>query len=103
MAQTPEGRVKRAVSALLRKTPHIYYHMPVPGFGGGTTLDYIGSHMGRFFAIETKAPGKRLTERQEVLVSQIAHSGAKVFVIDGADSKSLLALATWLSYEGVTP
>ena len=83
MAQTPEGKVKQKVSRLLRETASVYYHMPVPGGFGGTTLDYIGSHVGRFFAIETKKPGGKPTDRQKQIISQIEEAGGKVFVIDG--------------------
>ncbi len=83
MAQTPEGKVKAKVSRLLRETPGVYYHMPVPGGFGGTTLDYIGCYLGKFFAIETKKPGGKPTDRQQMIIGQIEQAGGKVFVIDG--------------------
>ncbi len=89
---TPEGKIKRKVSQLLKSTPHCYYHMPVPGGFGGTTLDYVGCQAGRFFAVETKAPGKKPTERQEVIIKQMRAAGAAVFVIDG----DLSDLEKWL-------
>lgn len=92
MAQTPEGKVKAKVSGLLKATPGIYYHMPVPGGFGGTTLDYIGCHWGRFFAIETKKPGGKPTDRQKQIISQIDQAGGKTFVIDGDTTE----LELWL-------
>lgn len=92
MAQTPEGKVKAKVSGLLKATPGIYYHMPVPGGFGGTTLDYIGCHRGRFFAIETKKPGGKPTDRQKQIISQIEQAGGKTFVIDG----DITELELWL-------
>lgn len=92
MAQTPEGKVKAKVSGLLKATPGIYYHMPVPGGFGGTTLDYIGCHRGRFFAIETKKPGGKPTDRQKQIISQIEQTGGKTFVIDGDTTE----LELWL-------
>lgn len=80
---TPEGKVKQKVSRLLRDTPGIYYHMPVPGGFGGTTLDYIGCYRGKFFAIETKKPGGKPTDRQKTIIAQMEASGGAVFVIDG--------------------
>lgn len=97
MAQTPEGKVKAKVSGLLKATPACYYFMPVQGGFGAATLDYLGSHMGRFFAIETKAPGKKPTSRQVQTISTLERAGAKVFVIDG----DIMELAHWL--EGTTP
>lgn len=84
MARTPEGKVKRAVSQVLAAMPRVYYEMPVPSGFGKTTLDYIGCANGRFFAIETKAPGGKPTERQKVTMAQMRRVGAKVFVISEA-------------------
>jgi penicillin-binding protein-related factor A (putative recombinase) len=39
--------------------------MPVPSGYGESTLDYIGCYKARFFAIETKKPGGKLTPRQQ--------------------------------------
>lgn len=92
MAQTPEGKVKKRVSDLLMSTSGVYYHMPVPGGFGGTTLDYIGCHLGRFFAIETKKPGAKPTDRQRQIIASIERAGGKTFVIDGDTTE----LENWL-------
>ena len=83
MASTPEGKVKRTVSSLLRATPDLYYFMPVPSGYGESSLDYLGCYRGKFFAIETKAPGKKPTDRQNMMISRMKAAGAAVFVIDG--------------------
>ncbi len=94
---TPEGKVKAKVSKILGDSTSTYYHMPVPGGFGGTTLDYIGSNLGRFFAIETKAPGKRPTARQLTIINQIRASGGRVFVIDGTkETDTYEELQEWL-------
>jgi hypothetical protein len=92
MAQTPEGKVKAKVSGLLKATAGVWYTMPVPSGFGESTLDYLGSYYGRFFAVETKAPGKKPTSRQQNTIAAIERSGAKVFVIDG----DLTELENWL-------
>lgn len=89
---TPEGKVKTKVSALLKATPDLWYNMPVPSGFGEQTLDYLGCHRGAFFAIETKAPGKEPTPRQERTIEKMRLSGAKVFIIDG----NLEELVLWL-------
>lgn len=94
MARTPEGRVKKSVSHLLASMPRVYYEMPVPSGFGKTTLDYIGCANGRFFAIETKAPGGKPTERQKATIAQMRRAGAKVFVINEADDTQ--GLYDWL-------
>jgi hypothetical protein len=93
---TPEGKVKRAVSSLLKSyAPDVYYEMPVPSGFGKSGLDYTGCKHGRFFAVETKAQGKRPTARQLTTIEQMRRAGAKVFVIDG--DEGLSELADWLS------
>jgi hypothetical protein len=92
---TPEGKVKAQVKRVLkpyRDSDELYYWMPVPSGYGDAMLDFVGSHLGRFFAIETKAPGKEPTDRQKLTIEFMRRSGAKVFVIDG-DTKELEA---WL-------
>lgn len=88
---TPEGKVKEKVKRVL-KAHDAYYHMPVQNGMGSPTLDFVGCHFGRYFAIETKAPGKKPTPRQELTIDQIRQAGGKVFVIDGDTSD----LEEWL-------
>lgn len=90
---TPEGKIKKRVSNYLRRLDTIWYTMPVPSGYGMSTLDYIGSYRGRFFAIETKAPGKKPTPRQEITMEDMRNAGATVFLIDSDD---LSALHEWV-------
>lgn len=81
---TPEGRVKEKVKKSLGKYKgSIYYNMPVPHGYGRPMLDFVGCFHGRFFAIETKAPGEVPTTRQEGTSEDMRLGDAKVFVIDG--------------------
>ena len=80
---TPEGKVKRAIGALLRSYPGIYYVMPVPGGYGASTLDYLGICAGRGFGIEAKRPGGKPSMRQLGIIENIERAGGRVFVIDG--------------------
>ena len=84
MAATPEAKLKRKVSPLLKAAEACYYFMPVHTGYGSPTLDYLGSSRGRAFAIETKAPGKKLTARQRVIKGEMEAAEMKVFVIAGA-------------------
>lgn len=83
MATTPEGKIKKTVSALLKSVPGLFYTMPVPSGFGESTLDYIGCYRGKYFAVETKAPGKKPTSRQEAIIDKMRKAGGTVFVIDG--------------------
>lgn len=78
---TPEGKVKAKVKKILAKF-EIYGWWPVPSGYGESSLDFIGCINGRFFAIETKAPGKAPTPRQEECIRRMKAAGAEVFVID---------------------
>ena len=88
---TPQGRVKAKVKAVLKKYP-LHAFWPVQSGYGAPTLDCLGCHHGLYFAIETKAPGKKPTPRQVITIKQMRDAGATVFVIDG----DCAALEAWL-------
>lgn len=91
---TPEGKVKAAVKKVLTQSIHsgIYFNMPVPTGYGTPMLDFVGCYHGRFFAIETKARGKKPTRRQSLTIEQMREAGGVVFVIDGDTTE----LENWL-------
>lgn len=95
MAATPEAKVKRRVSQLLKAAKGVYYFMPVQTGYGSPTLDYLGCSRGRAFAIETKAPGKVPTTRQKAIIKEMEAAGMKVFVIAG-NPEEYEALRIWL-------
>lgn len=89
---TPEAKVKEQVKKVL-KAAGAYYHMPVQNGMGAPTLDFVGCAHGRFFAIETKAPGGVPTPRQRHTIDTIRNvGGGRVFIIDGDTSD----LENWL-------
>ena len=94
---TPEGKIKRRVSQFLKTklNDQLWYDMPVPGGFGGSSLDYLGCYYGMFFSIETKAPGNKLTPRQEVTKASMERAGGKVFVIDSDDISELEKWFKW--------
>src|ERR1700675_5017225 len=87
---TPEGKVKAKVNRALYNWDHVYKFMPVQMGFGAATLDYLISVNGYFLGIETKAPGKKPTDRQLQTMAQIVAAGGTVLVIDG-DLKELNA------------
>lgn len=109
MARTPEGKVKDAVKWVFQLHTNAYYHMPVQNGMGSPTLDFIccvpvkitqemvGQTIGAYLAIETKAPGKKPTPRQEQTIAEITAAGGKVLVIDSADAWAMAELRAWLS------
>jgi hypothetical protein len=72
------------VASLTRPTPLTkgFYWMPVTGGYGAPFLDFVGCYNGRFFAIETKAPGKKPTARQRVNIELVTAGGGRVWVGD---------------------
>jgi hypothetical protein len=96
---TPEATVKSAVKALLSTYGNeLYAHWPVPSGFGRTTLDCLACYRGRFFSIETKAPGKKPTLRQVEMMREMQRAGAKVFVVDDADGAAIGELRQWLNH-----
>jgi hypothetical protein len=94
--QTPEGKVKDKVKALLRKY-NAYSFMPVQAGYGASTLDFLCCINGRFLAIETKAPGKKPTLRQEFVIEAIVKAGGVALVVDGdtTELEQSLKEMTW--------
>src|SRR5262249_28281728 len=89
---TPEAKVKARAKKVLNA--HGAYHFwPVQTGMGSRTLDCLGCIRGAFFAIETKAPGKKPTKLQEHTIEQMQLAKAKVVVIDGDTSE----LEKWLA------
>jgi hypothetical protein len=78
---TPEGRIKAAVKKRLDELG-AYHHWPVQMGYGTRCLDCHGCLDGRYFAIETKAPGKEPTKIQEITIARIRAVGGLVFVVD---------------------
>ena len=83
---TPEGRVKAAVKAVLG-VRGIWYYMPVSnGMGQHGIPDFICCvpPMGKFLAIETKAPGRTstVTPLQERAIGNIRAAHGWAIAID---------------------
>lgn len=87
MADTPEGRVKKAVKKFLTSIG-AYFYMPMSnGMGRVGAPDFIVCHDGKFYGVETKAPGKRsnTTPNQEREMEWIKAAGGVSLVVDSAD------------------
>lgn len=95
---TPEGKVKSMVNKIIdRYGKDIYKFMPVPAGYGPSSLDYILCIRGLFVAIETKAPGKKLSARQHFTRRQIMDAGGKVFIVENeVDMTEVVEFFNWL-------
>jgi hypothetical protein len=87
--------VKKRVDSLLRANG-VYSHKPVGNGMGAPALDYHTCHQGHYAGIETKAAGKKPTERQIQTMIEIRDAGGSVFLIDGENSLDFSALRGWL-------
>lgn len=87
MALGPEGRVKQAVKKHL-KDRGVWFYMPVQnGMGRVGIPDFICCFEGKFYAIETKAPGKRgnTTPNQDNELMGIRCAGGLAIVVDDVE------------------
>ena len=84
MATTPEGKVKRKVKAVLKKHD-AYQFWPVQTGYGVSTVDCLACVHGKFIAIETKAPGKSPTYRQQTTLDTVEIAKGIAMVIDGEE------------------
>ena len=86
--RTPEAKVKIRLKEHLRRNG-AYYLMPVQTGYGAPSLDFVVCYLGEFHAYETKARGKKLTSRQEVIAQQITAAGGHVYVVTLDDDDEL--------------
>lgn len=95
---TPEGKIKAAVSKVIKNYgSDIYKFMPVPSGFGPSSLDYILCIRGKFVAVETKKPGGKVTPRQGMTIRTIVDAGGKVFVIDSVEAiAEFIEFINWL-------
>lgn len=99
---TPEGKVKDKVKKVLEargifpaskagvfpEDSKGWFFMPSQnGMGVKGIPDIMGHYRGRFFAVETKAPGKKPSGFQALQISSMRQSGAAVFVVDGDNTE----------------
>lgn len=87
---TPEAKVKKRVQAILSQYKPIYTYWPVPSGFGASSLDCIVCYLGFFIAIETKAPGKAPTPRQEFCIDAMRLALGTVFVVSNEETLALL-------------
>lgn len=90
-----KNEVKKAFAAV-DNPDMLYSFMSVPNRYGTSTLDFICVYKGVPFAIETKAPGKRPTGRQQKIAQDLLTAGCTVFVIDNITKSALSLLKVFL-------
>lgn len=84
MAETPEGKVKKAIKLLLTDIG-AWFYMPVQNGMGRTGIpDFVCCINGTMVGIEAKAPGKKstLTNNQQIELDGIAKAGGVAIVAE---------------------
>ena len=89
---TPEGKVKKAVTKIL-KDRGIYYFYPVTGgFGMSGVPDIVACFHGRFIGIECKAGSNTPTALQQKNLDDIEKAGGVALVINERNVENLVAI-----------
>lgn len=95
MTITPEGKIKQAIKKVLDDMG-CYHFMPVQTGMGKRTLDFLICYNGKFFGIEAKAPGNKITALQERCMNSIVKAGGQCTLIDSLEK--VFHLRHWLEH-----
>ena len=82
MANTPETKVKRKVTDILKKYDAYYFFPASNGFGRAGIPDIIACYRGQFIAVECKAGKNTTTALQRKELSAIEEAGGIALVIN---------------------
>lgn len=94
---TPEAKVKKKISALLRKHG-VWYTMPIQrGFTKPGVPDYLCLLHGMFFTIEAKAGTNKPTQAQLNEMQAIRDNGGFTFVVNETNLSELEDLLSSLT------
>jgi Holliday junction resolvase len=102
MAQTPEKKVKDAVTKVLREYGVYYFYPVMGGYGRSGIPDIIACHQGRFIAIECKAGSNTTTALQEAELKKIEDAGGHALVVNEANIDAVaMTLATIIEIDNM--
>jgi Holliday junction resolvase len=79
---TPEAKVKRKVTAILKDANVYHFYAMMGAYGSSGVPDIIGCYNGKFFAIECKAGKNQPTDLQERHMKKIRDSGGVAIVVN---------------------
>jgi hypothetical protein len=94
---TPEGKVKKQVTAILKQYGAYYFSPVTGGFGASGVPDIIACYKGRFIAIECKAGTNKPTALQLKNLDDIDKQGGITAVIN---EESIWKVERFLNYLG---
>ena len=82
MADTPEKKVKRGVTDLLKRYGAYYFYPVTGGYGMSGVPDIVACYNGCFIGIECKAGNNKPTELQQQNLERIKDNGGYALVIN---------------------
>ena len=86
---TPEGKVKKKVTDILKKHGVYYFFPATGGYGRSGVPDIVCCFHGRFLAIECKANGNNPTALQTREMDKINEAGGMAIVVRDTDYELL--------------
>jgi Holliday junction resolvase len=92
MAMTPEAKVKRKVTDILKKLECYYFYPATGGYGKSGVPDIVACYRGLFIGIECKAVKNKPTMLQERNLDQIRTAGGLAVVVNENNIDALTAL-----------
>jgi Holliday junction resolvase len=92
MANTPETKVKRKVTDILKKYDAYYFFPASNGFGRAGIPDIIACYCGQFIAIECKAGKNTTTALQRRELGTIEDAGGYALVISETNIEQVEAV-----------
>jgi Holliday junction resolvase len=94
MAATPESKVKKKVTEILKKYGAYYFYPVTGGYGFSGVPDIVACYKGRFIGIECKAGKGKTTALQEKNLEEIMAAGGYALVVR-EDSIMLVEELIW--------
>ena len=86
---TPEAKVKKKVTTILKSYGAYYFYPVTGGFGRSGVPDIICCLRGKFIGIECKAGDNKPTALQEKNLREIREAGGFAFVVNEDNIDSL--------------
>jgi Holliday junction resolvase len=79
---TPEAKVKKKVTSILKELGAYYFYPVTGGFGRSGVPDIVCCLAGNFIGIECKANGNKATALQHKNLEDIQEAGGYAFIVN---------------------
>jgi len=79
---TPEAKVKKKVTSILKELGAYYFYPVTGGYGRSGVPDIVCCLAGNFIGIECKANGNKATALQHKNLEEIQEAGGYAFIIN---------------------